>query len=408
MMPRIVFTLQKILLYVSYYTCLLKSMFVKKSENHRIEWVVGTQEVASMLGNITTHLKFSKSVNLHQNFFYSNTFDYVCPHPKNSVLRKIIRTVYGPILLGKLGSVGEKFVYLGEKGFLIHSLDQRSFELGFLKNRKKLIISILTGTDIRSPQKMKTQELISREENFGTYQFGHFSEEEFDELDNTQRARAKVIDEFSDVIFQSEYDQASYLSRPHNANWFFLNPEIFNSDLSKFKHVEKPTILHAPSNPYIKGTQIVRSVIRKLELDGYEFQYIELKKQPNDFVLRQLSQAHIVINELFGFVPGYFAMEAMAKSCVVLTRADENFEKDLPPNSNDAWVVTPPYLLYDKLKNLLDNRDLWANQASRGYNWVRTYAHAPTSTKRMTEIVEKVIGQQDSAGSQNRKRRDGQ
>jgi hypothetical protein len=316
--------------------------------------------------------------------------------------------VYGPTLLGFLSSNGEKFIYLGEKGFLIHSLDQRLFELSFLKKRKKIVVSILTGTDIRSPQKMKNQELNSKEENFGTYQFGHFSEKEFNELDFTQRERAKVIDQYSNVIFQSEYDQASYLSKPYSANWFFLDPEIFQSDLSKFKHVEKPIILHAPSNPYIKGTQIVRSIIRKLELEGYEFQYIELINQSNDSVLRHLSQAHIVINELYGFVPGYFAMEAMAKSCVVLTRADENFEKDLPPDSNEAWVVTPPYLLYDKLKDLLHNKDLWAIQASCGYNWAKAYAYAPTSTKRMIDIVEKITEKQDSAGPHNGKRRDGQ
>jgi hypothetical protein len=362
----------------------------KKPQNYQIRWVIGTQEVASMLGNIANHLQFSKSVNLHQNYFYPNNFDYVCPHPKNLILEKITRTFYGPIIFGKLSSSGDKFIYLGEKGFLIHSLDQRFFEFDFLKKRKKIIISILTGTDIRSPQKMRVQELKSGEENFGTYQFGHMSEEELNKLDNTQRERARVIDQFSDVIFQSEYDQASYITNPYDSNWFFLKPEIFQSDLSKFKDVENPIILHAPSNPYIKGTQIVRSAIRKLQLEGYNFRYVELINQSNNSVLKHLSEAHIVVNELYGFVPGYFAMEAMAKSCVVLTRADANFEKDLPPNSNEAWVVTPPYLVYDKLKELLENKSLWEIQASRGHEWARTYAYAPTSTQRLIGIVEKV------------------
>ena len=398
MINQLGFTIQKILLGFSYQINKVIAISVKRSSYNSINWVLGTQEVASILKNLSSHLDSSVTVKLSDNHFYQNSYDFTIPKPHSKFLKIVVKLFYGPCLLGYLTVHADKFVFVGERGFLINSVDERKYEFAFLKSKKKTIITILTGTDIRSPKKMKFQFLESKEENFGNYQFGHFTAEEFDTFDEMQRERAEIIDNYSDFIFQSEYDQASYLTKQHYPNWFFLSPEIFNSDSSKFKNLETPIILHAPSNPFIKGTQIVRSTIKRLELEGYIFDYVELINERHEVVLNQLSRAHIVINELFGFVPGYFAMEAMAKTCVVVTRADETYEQDLPEGSNSAWVVTPPYMLYDNVKQLLESKTTWEDQAVRGHNWARKYAYAPTSAQRMSYIVERAASRDNTFG----------
>jgi hypothetical protein len=63
---------------------------------------------------------------------------------------------------------------------------------------------------------------------------------------------------------------------------------------------EKPLILHAPSNPRIKGTNIIREVIQEIQSEGeLEFEYKELQGMPHSEVLNQLKRCSFVINELY-------------------------------------------------------------------------------------------------------------
>lgn len=63
---------------------------------------------------------------------------------------------------------------------------------------------------------------------------------------------------------------------------------------------EKPLILHAPSNPKIKGTNIIRGVIQELQDEGqFEFEYKELSGMPHSEVLKELKRCCFVINELY-------------------------------------------------------------------------------------------------------------
>lgn len=54
------------------------------------------------------------------------------------------------------------------------------------------------------------------------------------------------------------------------------------------KNIKKIKIL-SPSNPFVKGTSLVRAAIKKLQVEGYDFEYIELQKMPNEVVLEHLN-----------------------------------------------------------------------------------------------------------------------
>ena len=66
-------------------------------------------------------------------------------------------------------------------------------------------------------------------------------------------------------------DQISYLK---SEQYFF--PPIFDSRkicncLNKFDNIEKIRVLHAPTNPNVKGTPIVRAAVMNLKSKGYDF-----------------------------------------------------------------------------------------------------------------------------------------
>ena len=63
-----------------------------------------------------------------------------------------------------------------------------------------------------------------------------------------------------------------------------------------------------------------------MQLEGYNFDYIELSNKENRIVLEELKQAHIVLNQFYSFTPGLFGVEALANNCAVLMSADPKVE----------------------------------------------------------------------------------
>ncbi len=137
---------------------------------------------------------------------------------------------------------------------------------------------------------------------------------------------------------------------------------------SEFNPINKIKILHAPSNPLIKGTPLVRAAIKKLETEGYDFEYIELMNKPNKEVLLMLEKSDIVLNQFYATMPGVFGIEAMAKYNAVLMSVDY---ENLPHGSEGAWMRTKYWELYDNLKYLLDNTSKIKEYADAGYEFVK-------------------------------------
>ncbi|RRV29811.1 hypothetical protein EGJ23_02400 [Pseudomonas sp. o96-267] len=144
--------------------------------------------------------------------------------------------------------------------------------------------------------------------------------------------------------------------------------------------MQQLVIVHAPSSPLIKGTPLVRAAIKKLRLEGYQFEYIELIGVPHSTVIETLKRAHIVLNEFYAFVPGVFGVEAMAANAVLLTSADKEIEPTLFEGANDAWVVTPYWMIYERLKQQLDHPEALQLQAEKGSEWVRRYCSYTSSS----------------------------
>ena len=209
-------------------------------------------------------------------------------------------------------------------------------------------------------------------------------------FDKFVKNTALVSEKYSDMIFSCSVDQLSYFKNPTKP-FIYLYPDerIIRND-KKFINLDKIKIVHAPSSPIIKGTPLVRAAIKKLELDGYCFDYVELIGASNEQVLEELRSAHIVLNQFYAFMPGIFAIEAMASHCALLTSADETIEWDLPSGSNNAWVVTKYYEIYEKLKHLMDNKDLIKPQADSGLDWVREHAAFSRSGKKLQEMLNSI------------------
>jgi glycosyltransferase involved in cell wall biosynthesis len=95
-------------------------------------------------------------------------------------------------------------------------------------------------------------------------------------------------------------------------------------DLSQYKFNipgrVKPLILHAPSVPEAKGTDIVLEVIKELNEEGLKFDFRFIENMPNAELRQLLADSDIVVDELYSATVGGLSAEAMATGNAVLVR----------------------------------------------------------------------------------------
>lgn len=362
------FEIQKLLLQFSY------SFFALKTKvKERTNWAIGVGEVAGlnhMLGKVVDN---SITVNFFESKYYHYTYTYERFKFASQRIEKIVNFLFAPLLLGKLINNCEGFIFIGNKGFLISDIDQREFEFDFITRKKGKIIAYFVGSDIRSPNKMMEEYFVSGEYNYANYFSWIIPNYMSEEYEKVIIKRADVANKYARIIYSAKYDQRSYLRANALQAPLFMPMENLSFDDSKFETLRhgRIRICHAPTSPIVKGTQVIRTIIDMLKNDGFEFEYTELLHTSNEHVLEILKKSHIAINELYAFSPGIFTIEALMASCAVLTRADSKFESDLPTGANSAWLVTPPYLLYENLRQLLENPESIRLQARSGFEWCK-------------------------------------
>lgn len=377
----LVFNIQKMMLQITYAVCKL----VVKPEKDL--WVVGIEEVANIVNNVSTVFEKVYSVNFLVHRFYGANHYNTNFGKMSPKMALVLRFVFGPILLGYLAARASNFFYVWESGFLFHRFDGRAYEFDFLKKRGKKIVTFFCGSDIRSPHLSIEHAKKLDIDVMATYQA--LSDPKFasPEFEARVRRTAEVADRYVDHIFNAPVDQIGYIKRDVHPFVYFYPDEKFNRNADKYNDVKRVKIVHAPSSFIIKGTQLIRAAIKKLKLQGYDFEYVEIINMPHAVVMHHLQTAHIVVNELYAFVPGIFGLEAMASYCAVLTSADREIETTLPIGANDAWMVTKYWEIYENLKKMLDDPALMRATAERGYEWAYANCRASVTRQYMKEIL---------------------
>lgn len=376
----VLFHMQKIL--VCFLYMLLKYIVKNKGDT----WVIGTEEIAHCIHNISEALDKSIKVSLSYHPFYRNVYDYQITI-RNKYFAFFIRIFYGPYLLAFLSCRYNAFFYVGGAGFLISRLDGRAYEFEFLAKKNKKIVCYFTGSEIRS---FKLMRQIGKQYNIDVitdYQALLNPLFNSEEAEDERKKLALSADKYANLIFNAPIDQNSYIERKSESFLYFYPDNLFSRNNQKFEN-QPIKILHAPSNPFIKGTPLVRATITKLKKEGYIFEYIELTHSSHDEVLKALLEAQIVLNEFYAFVPGIFGVEALASHCALLTSANADIETSLPSDSNEAWLPTGYWEIYDNLKLLLDNPHLQKEYADRGFVWAQKNASFSHARKKIVKLLD--------------------
>ncbi len=332
----------------------------KFNSKKKYSFTIGTHEIANCLHDLSKVFKNeSVSVSFSLNKFYrNNSYDYSISI-SNKYLFHMIKLFYGPYLLAKLSNQSNVFIYFWWDGFCL----DREIDYKFLKGKGIKIVTIFLGTDIRS------HKLTLDYHKKNMFDVGsNYILQNIEASEERVKRVAYLADKYSDLIFNHPKDQMCYLKSKQLLMPYMYQLSKMCSNKDKFINMNMIKIVHASSNPIIKGTPLIRAAIAKLRNEGYTFEYTELFNTPNSEVLDILSKSHILLNEFYAFVPGVLAIEAMANHNATITSAEyEGF----PNGASNAWFETKYWEVYDNLKYLLDNPAKIKEYADNGYEYVK-------------------------------------
>lgn len=338
--------------------------------------MVGFSETCGLVAKTGRLIENSETICFERDVFFKNlTYDFVL---KPGIFYKVRRVVIGAWLLVKIAHSKETVIYIGWDKLLVDGLDHGQFEFKFLKDHGVSLILWFTGSDIRSLAQTRKLHAGDGIENWADIMPIAFPNRETQAFETSQKERAFVADRFADLIINNERDQTSYLSRSNSDTFPITDSAFFNSDLNKFSAGRNQIIqiMHAPTNPIIKGTPLVRAAITRLINEGYAINYIESRNSTREEMLHLLSKTHIVLNQFYSKISGHFGFEAMAGSCIVLQSAElptEYFPNDA--GNTSPWVRCSTSNIYDNLKEVLDDIPKFTNVARSGHNFALYNAH---------------------------------
>ncbi len=151
-----------------------------------------------------------------------------------------------------------------------------------------------------------------------------------------------------------------------------------------------PVIVHAPSDPGIKGTEHVEAALETLRARGVAFEYVLLRDVDTAEVRRILrEQADVVVDQLYlgGF--GSLAVESMHYGLPVCAYLVDDVLRDAP----DCPIVNAtPHNLADVLQDLLADPARRAELGERGRAFVRARCAPGVLEDRVWQLYMQILG----------------
>jgi glycosyltransferase involved in cell wall biosynthesis len=180
--------------------------------------------------------------------------------------------------------------------------------LKFLKKNNTKVITLFLGSEVRNYQTFL--------ETYNLRDIWVFPEHILNDNNDTKLKKLRLHERYSDVIF-SVPDQAIEAKRPY---YHIFLPIPINELKFNPKARKIPLIIHAPTDPYKKGTDFIIRSINELRKEGLQFHFINIKNLPKEKLLKLLSISDILVDEIVLHGPGFMSIEAMALGCMSMTK----------------------------------------------------------------------------------------
>lgn len=146
----------------------------------------------------------------------------------------------------------------------------------------------------------------------------------------------------------------------------FAQPFDFDRISTKSKRADKLVFMHIPTEPWVKGTNIIDQVMSEI-CAKKDVEYVRMHNLEQSEFYRQLSKCDVYIDELKCGSHGMTAVEAMAMGKVVISYIRDDLIRKYPP---DLPIFScDPETFEDRIWMLVNDVDLirQLQAASRAY-----------------------------------------
>jgi glycosyltransferase involved in cell wall biosynthesis len=246
-------------------------------------------------------------------------------------------------------------------------------DLPFYKGRKFMTFN---GSDLR--------QLVDRKTN----PYTPFSIQENDEniinynisLDNKKERIAKIL-RYVDHCFVVNPDLMRFISNEKATYIPFIKSSWFDIErVERNQKINKTIkIVHAPTNRMIKGTDYIINAVNNLK-NKYPIDFTLVENMSHENALKIYRSADLIIDQIRIGWYGGFALEAMKMGIPVAVYINKYDLQYVPYNMkialNESVVNVNPQTLEDKLRQIIENRDILHEISDRAYEYVSEF-HNP-------------------------------
>ncbi len=246
-------------------------------------------------------------------------------------------------------------------------------DLSVLKLFKKKILMHFHGSEIRNPQYLVAK--------------GKSSSVVPPMMTSEQTSRLNFLRKYVDKFIVSTPDllklipEADYLPNSVSESWFDSYVEFKESK-------EVFTILHAPTNREIKGTNYIIDACECLKRKGLKIKLLLVEGLPNEKVKEYYSKADVVVDQLLIGWYGVLAIENMAMGNPVVAYIDPGLRKtyatDLPV------IQATKETIQDVLESLMKNREGLNRTRPKFHEYALKYHHPVNNAKKLIKIYEQL------------------
>ncbi|MEN3043541.1 MAG: glycosyltransferase [Fervidobacterium sp.] len=315
--------------------------FVEDLKTHKLRILHGTIEIANQMYTYVSGLKkmgiYARSLNYVSTYLgYKNDYNIEINKVDNNVINQFINSFD---------------IFHFHFGLSLHP---QNADLPFLKSIGKTFLMQYWGSDVRA---------LSKALKFNIYAKAKEQEElVLKRLDFVSKYVDHCVVEFTLSEYVKDYFKyIHFLPQAINLNMYHYSPK---------EPEEKIVIAHAPTNPEIKGTEIITSVVEKLK-EKYPIEFVLIKGIPHSEAKKIYMKADLVIDQLHSEGYGLLAIECMALGKPVVVSVPDYFVKKYPP---DLPVIRAnPDNLLEVLENLIKKRNELPEIGKRGRQYVERY-----------------------------------
>lgn len=330
----------------------------------------GTIEIANQMNTLTKGLKYlgmeAKTINYYPNYLgYQSDYTYDILREKN------INKVNRDLIKISEKAINENDIFHFHFGT---SLTIDHSDLPILQENGKKVFMHHWGSDVR---------MYSKAVKINKYIRVKTMDEE------SIKNKLKVLSKYIKNCIVADYELYEYVKDYYEK--VHMIPQIINLDrwevAEEHLNNKKTLIVHAPTDPVIKGTDYIINTINKLK-NKYDFDFILVKNMPHEQARQIYRRADIIIDQVMIGIYGVFAIEAMAMGKPVITWISdymkEKYPKDLP------IVSANPDNLEEKLKMLLVDKELRKVLGKQGREYVEKYHDMEVVATKLLELYQSV------------------